>query len=201
MKGVESPEQPAIEISSYGPDSVAIRGLSGKDAEKAQGMVRKGMFWMTVIDGKAHFVPRFEPLPDPVHDSEMLPFWQKAKAVQMHFSFYEMEPLGEHSSPSFFISGLGAFDYTEGNYAKHAERLLSFGFDVLRSKRDNDGKYWELWYLPGAWSAKGDLKRAIEGCCSERACTQKIIDFLQHSRIAFGSLDVCVQKLAMSNPD
>lgn len=43
-------------------------------------------------------------------------------------------------------------------YQVYFQRMVTAGFVLLRSPRDAENKYWEIWYLPGAWHLNGALK-------------------------------------------
>lgn len=47
--------------------------------------------------------------------------------------------------------------YDSGSYETRARRMRKAGFVRLRSRKGRDGKYWEIWYLCGAWAAKGEI--------------------------------------------
>ena len=74
----------------------------------------------------------------------------------------------EHSA--IYIQSISGYS---GNYEYKAKLLLGIGFEVLRSIKTPftystyvNGKLekvtrqqcWEIWYLPGSWSATGELK-------------------------------------------
>jgi len=61
----------------------------------------------------------------------------------------------EFHDPSIYVQHIAGY---HGDYRKSANLMESVGFECLRSRRGKDGKYWEMWYLPGAWAATGDLK-------------------------------------------
>jgi len=48
--------------------------------------------------------------------------------------------------------------YEADSYAPKAKRMRAAGFVRLRSSKGRDGKYWEIWYLCGAWAAKGEIE-------------------------------------------
>lgn len=72
----------------------------------------------------------------------------------------------EHGS-SFYVQHPGGFHGKSGEVVR---KLEAVGFEALRSRRGEDGRVWAIWYLPGAWAAKGSLKGADE---------KKIIDFIR----------------------
>ena len=111
-------------------------------------------------------------------------------------------------SPAFMVSHLCGYNYSEEGYRRNAGLLESYGFSCMRSQRGEDGKFWETWYLPGAWAAEGELKIAVlrQGAQSthERGSlarqqeeTSNVVSFLC-ANVSFGSLDVTAQRAAMT---
>ena len=43
-------------------------------------------------------------------------------------------------------------------YDEKAKLLANAGFICLRSESEEEGKYCEIWYLPGLWRGKGPIK-------------------------------------------
>ena len=61
----------------------------------------------------------------------------------------------DNENCEFFVQSIAGYD---GNYAEKSKKLEEVGFSCLRSKREKDGKFWEIWYLPSKYSAKGELE-------------------------------------------
>jgi hypothetical protein len=197
----------SIGTRKYSPtdeNALEIRGLTREEAERVEGSIRGGHCWIRRdADGRLEHVPSYDPLPSPTEDDEMLPFWRKPEEgtpVQME-AFAHM-PAGFHSSQSITIQHLCGYHYSPDSYRKIAERLESYGFVCLRSKREDDGKYWELWFLPGVWMAQGELKEAVESSRSksQKKQAEEAIEFLRRN-VQFGTLDASVQRLAMPYPE
>lgn len=104
-------------------------------------------------------------------------------------------------------NGPRASNLTPENYVRESEKLTSYGFIQLRSKREEDGGYWEIWYLPGVWCAKGDLKKIVDdittkaktwedphGRRKDKECFKAVLEFLRRNA-SFGTLDVSIQRL------
>ncbi|OHA92163.1 MAG: hypothetical protein A3J09_01580 [Candidatus Zambryskibacteria bacterium RIFCSPLOWO2_02_FULL_51_21] len=193
-----------------GVGGVTLSGIPADLFEKVEGATF-GQYWMTVKDGKLVFSPTREPLPNPVTDEEMLPFWRRRSERQGHLREMLFDPEERSDSPSFMVNSLCGYDYTPESYHTNAGLLESYGFVCMRSQRGEDGKFWETWYLPGAWAAKGELKRMVEkkqregdkkqGHAAEKQNeTKKVISFLCRN-VSFGSLDVVVQRAAMMMDD
>lgn len=192
-----------VRLSGYSKTSVTLGGLKDDESDLIQAAVH-GHQWVTVKEGRLSAVPAHNPLPDPVEDPEMLPFWRKRQpgSAEMQEVLLDTDELRDHSSPSIYISSLCGYFYTPERYKDEANRLQDWGFVSMRSQRGTDGRYWEVWYLCGIWAAKNELKEAIETGKKQtnKAKLERALDFLRRSS-AFGSLDVSIQKLAMPVPD
>ncbi|OGI90408.1 hypothetical protein A2911_00245 [Candidatus Nomurabacteria bacterium RIFCSPLOWO2_01_FULL_40_15] len=189
-----------------GVGEVTLSGIPEDLLEKVEGTTF-GQYWMTIKDGKLVFSPTREPLPDPVADEEMLPFWRRYDERPGHLQEMLFDLERQIGSPSFIVSSLCGYHYTPEDYRRNAELLMSYGFVCMRSQRGADGKYWEQWHLSGAWAAKGELKETIEAwrrtgdknrdlAKQTKDEIRKIISFLCRN-VSFGSLDVVVQRAAM----
>lgn len=179
---------------------VDIGGLVDGEREAIEGALN-GHYWITVRDGRIQKIPAREtPLSEV--DEGMLPFWrafdQKQEGLQL--KLVEFEPIKEGYSPAIFIQSLCGYNYTPATYRHDAAVLEEYGFICMRSRRSEDGRYWEIWYLPGLWAAKGRLKEALGAeRASEKKKLERAFDFF-HSRkcqVTFGTLDVTVQRMAM----
>lgn len=194
----EQVEITTARVTAHGNGQVIISGLTQEETEKLVGSVRGGAFWVRFVEGKAVFSPAFKAVPDPVCDKKMLPFWRQHTEVQTSLQIVSFdEDRIKNGSPSIHITGLCGYAYSKENYQKNAELLESYGFSVMRSRRGNDATYWETWYLPGLWAAKGWLRRSINDPSNddEVDMLKKAVEFLRNN-VSFGSLDVCVQRLA-----
>ncbi len=152
-----------------------------------------------MVNGRLEASSRWEPLPAPARDEEMMPFWQPSIPGHTQIELRNIEvPLG--FSVSLMIQSLCGYDYSPENYRREAGKLEDFGFHCLRSRRGRDGHFWEIWYLPGLWSARGLLREAIGSIQEESAKADAAIKFLcKHT--SFGSLDVSWQRAAMVRDD
>jgi hypothetical protein len=59
--------------------------------------------------------------------------------------------------PAVYVQHICGYNYSPENYAKKAATLEGAGFSCLRSRRGDNGSYWEVWYLPGPWAGAGPL--------------------------------------------
>jgi hypothetical protein len=96
-----------------------------------------GLLWETISDKPPS-------PPEPITDRELEPFWDSKGSVRP-----------PNDNCDFYVQSIAGYS---GNYAEKALKLEDVGFSCLRSRRDEKGKYWEIWYLPGKWAAKKELK-------------------------------------------
>jgi len=191
--------KPRVSIRSSGgrDGEVGFVGFTPEEIEKMQGTAH-GYSWMRIKDGIPEFSPSYKPLPAPTDDLDMMPFWSPAGrdvSVQLELvSFGEFEG----HSPSIIIQYLCGYYFTPENYRTNAGLLESYGFECLRSRRGVDGKYSELWRLPGFWAARGGLKEILptDHYREPKKVLDQAISFLCRT-VSFGSLDVVVQRAAM----
>jgi hypothetical protein len=190
---IETESEPRI--TAYGGSEIRISGILNEDQERVMACLNAGVYWIRVKDGKLEIVESWEKLPDPIADEEMLPFWRKpTKAESAQPELFEMEIPSEHDSPSISIQHLCGYNYSSEGYRMQAEKLESYGFNCMRSRRGPDAKYWETWFLPGLWAAKGGLKERI-GKHKGKNALKAATSFLA-CNVRFGSLDVSVQRMA-----
>ncbi len=198
-----------VRIGSQSSNNMSIEGLRPEELSALLQSIRAGSHWIRVHEGRLLAEPAHQKLPDPVTDRQMMPFWNKPTADELaraNLKQLELITLDEERkgySPSIHINYLCGYDWTELRYEAEGNKLRLFGFEIMRSPRGNDGRYWESWFLPGLWAAKGQFREAIERSPAEKDERQKLdraLEFLRHN-CHFGSLDVCVQRLAMRHPD
>lgn len=202
----EKTEKPRVRVTRSGPahhrddgHEITLSGLSEEQVNQVQGMLR-GLCWMKQTDDGVTFVDATLPLPDPIEDPGMAPFWRTfdpATAKDYQLELFDPDATSGYFSPSIYISSLCGYHYTPENYHKEATKLERWGFSCMRSKRSLSGRYWEVWYLCGLHDAKEELKTVLE--CVERDPSSQLkaaLIFLQRQS-SFGSLSVSVQKLAM----
>jgi len=193
-----------------GKDEVTLGNLKEGEVDKIEAFVL-GYQWVST-DGEGGLITREvkEPLPDPTVDSDLIEYWPKVREpVQMEL----FPPTFKASHPRFIIQSLCGYDFSKDNYALQVKKLTSYGFECLRSRRGEDGKRWEMWYLPGAWAAEGELKRHLkelekkpvthsneEFQKAENRKNKAVISFLCHNA-SFGTLDITEQRAAMTIDD
>lgn len=197
---MEEQKPPSVYAAMTSEKQVDITGLAEGEREAIEGALN-GHYWITVRDGRIQKVhARETPLSEV--DEGMLPFWRAfdEKREGLQLKLVEFEPIKDGNSPAIFIQSLCGYNYTPETYRHDAAVLEEYGFICMRSRRGEDGRYWELWYLPGLWSAKGRLKEAIgKGRDSEMKKLERALNFFQsrQCKMTFGTLDVTTQRLAM----
>lgn len=191
-----------------GESSLTIEGLSPAELDLIRSMLL-GLNWITTNDfGNLIGIPAKFPLPFPTED-EMLPFWRplvlSSRDLKVQEELFDPERSKQSSQPSICIQSLCGYNYTKDKYVAEATKLTRWGFQCLRSRRGADGHYWEIWYLPGAWAAKEELKEASESNHPDWKTRQqeehgKLLEFLRRN-VQFGTLDASVQRLCMTVDD
>ncbi len=212
--------------------NISICGLDSAELEVMRGAMH-GHHWITCKDGRIQHVPTYEPLPNPVADDMMLPFWRRPlQGEGAQYNLFPFEQVPAWASPSITIGSLCGYNYSAENYRYQARSLMRWGFICLRSQRDASGEYWENWYLPGLWAAKEELKFVIEALDAYALDANTAREFLRETasskmevkqkkdrnlndkerqretldtavrflcnRVQFGTLDISVQRAAMS---
>lgn len=190
--------------------SIKISGLSPAELEKIEAFLA-GAAWVSRGNEGIVAKQRFEPLPDPVTDPEMHPFWRKRAPEEMEQLpllkewVDEFEP-HDLNYAHYTLSGIGA---ATGDYHTAARDLESYGFIQMRSMRSANGRFCEFWYLPGVWAAQGRLKAEVDKVAEFRKtwedptgrsayilCHEAVMDFLRKN-VDFGSVEVSIQRLAL----
>lgn len=195
------PKSERLRISSTksAPDrgcEIRIENMDVKELHAVEAAVNGTAWIRTNSKGRLLRRPAFKALPEAT-DKDMEPFWRRPQAIQTNLALDDFEPLPNHCYPSISIQHLCGYDYSEENYRINAKNLKEWGFECLRSQRDEDGRYHEVWFMPGLFYAKGDLKTEIEGAGNEvKEQVRAAVSFLCRNA-SFGTLDVCVQRAAM----
>jgi len=192
-----------IRVSMYGQCELRVEGLMGDESDRLRAALTTGFHWVRRgEDGRLQSVPFYESLPAPEIDQEMVPFWGESdEPVQL--SLFSFDDAAQNrirfGSPSIFISHLCGYNYTPEGRTYYMERLESFGFYHMRSRRDPaSGQHWEFWYLPGLWSAKGRFREHLNDNRTGVADgDMKIATKFLADEVIFGRLDIVVQCIAM----
>ena len=202
--GSTSPGLGKIENGEY---SITLSGTKTEINQVRQMM--NGMVWLTKnANNKTEVTDRFKSLPEPIDDPFVPPQWQSDAGLgdipaKWAPEIRDFVPEGYGwAMPHFYMSHIM-------NPKSSIPKLQDWGFECMRSRRGEDGKFWETWYLPGDWAAKGDLKRFIDSLTipgiqakdmAWEMKTKAICEWLSR-RVVFGTLDVSIQRMALASPD
>lgn len=204
-----------ISVPMHSNNSVNVANLLEEEADKVLASFTNGSYYVRVENGRLQAFPVYEKLPDPIEDKNMLPFWRSVKnppgKQEEMFEDFSFDKDRSRQSASIIVQHLCGYYYTEDGYKENARLLESYGFQEMRSKRGEDGKYWQLWFLPSLFFAEGKLKSLLslhktkdnlDGSAwseSEAKQLERAVSFLR-TNVRFGTLDVAVQRLAMPIP-
>lgn len=191
---------PVARLSSYQPADggyVRLDGLTAQEVDRVQGMIH-GHWWIRGNEGRLECVPAYTSPPAPTEDL-MLPQWRPMGREEGGERYQRELFETEHwtgQSPSILIQHLCGYGYTPEGYKANAELLEGCGFACMRSRRGDNGQYWEIWFLPGLWAARGRLKEALY----QKSETHKMRFALKFLRehTSFGTLDIAVQRLCQA---
>jgi len=110
-------------------------------------------------------------------DKDIDPIWDGKPATIRRLREPAKGEGGKYSNRAFYVQSIGGYT---GNRTEKAQRLILSGFETLRSRRSlRDGKCWEVWYLPGAWAAEGELMGR-----SEDEIKRWILDVIRPGNVA-----------------
>jgi hypothetical protein len=190
-----------MNITMISREEITIRGQPS-EIEALEGMVNGAQWVKGDKSAGALTIDAYKALPVPQDDPLLPPQWQRSEGTIAHGSARLVDHVspdeGWHS-PSFVVQHLCAYGFTVEKYRAEAVKMQQLGFECLRSRRSRDGKFWELWFLPGSWAAKGALAEQLKLAREHdwKAQSRVIMDYVQKHVVA-GTTDVCVQRLAMS---
>lgn len=171
-----------------------------EEMEILEGMLA-GATWVKYADGKTHAIESFKSPPAPADDPVIPPKWQSSFGARKTDPRLIDTPKLEKDvwySPSYIVQHLCGYGYSEEGYRENVFILQEAGFECCRSRRGKDGHFWELWFLPGAWAAKGKLRKELDELKDNGWEEQVhiVMNFLMRD-VSFGTADVCVQRAAM----
>ena len=138
-----------------------------------------------------HFAPV-----GPDGKSQIAAYWQSPFEFEKGPFGLKCEPqVAEHLKPqewcvSVYVHGIAGYCAEKEVVAERQAALLSWGFEIMRSPRGEDGRYWEVFYLPGVWKLQGDMKG--------RNLTQTLKAV---ASLGVGSIDLVTQRAALSVDD
>lgn len=144
-------------------ESCTISNLTPDQINAIEGMLR-GANFISCVDGELKSHDLIARLPDPIIEPWEAGSWVHSNQTDGIPSRTERK---EWCCPtnsgdfSIVIESLCGFGYSKENYKHEAMKLLSFGFECCRSRRDLRGLRTEVWYLPGMWAATGRMHDAF----------------------------------------
>lgn len=98
--------------------------------------------------------------PPLLYDKSIDYIWDGEPAKLRMLCKPKKDDLGDHKDRAFYIQSIAGYS---GERDLKAQKLIMSGFKPLRSKRGaRDGLCWEIWYLPGAWAAEGEIRGKSE---------------------------------------
>lgn len=156
-----------------------------------------GSKWIRFVDDQLEVCDAFIPPEEP--DPMIPPKRYHAKGNFIRFDIDEdrfQASKDGHHFPSFFLTGVGAgakdLDEARG-------QVQCAGFEYMRSRRGEDNKFWEVWYLPGLYQADNKFKEALDEVPQSAKLETAITWIINNLR--FGSLEVTVQRAALCCDD
>ncbi|MDO8582467.1 MAG: hypothetical protein Q7R63_00525 [bacterium] len=186
-----------VHLSSRSASQVTVAGLTGDEPDKLEAAIAFGASWIRTNPDTGRFVSvsTTNLLPDPMNDDDMLPYWEPHPETD---GITEMERYNDDfqsQNAGVMIQHLGAYSASKEVWRHEAAKLTSYGFVCMRSPRGADGRYWEGWYLPSLYAAKGDLALALTNVPAEGRLDRVISFLCQHCHV--GTIDAITQRAGM----
>jgi hypothetical protein len=186
----------------YWGSQVTLSHLTADELNAVEAMML-GLCWLRVTDdGRIERKDRFDEEPRPENDPMIPPSWYERTdwTGRVKIEYARTPDLPEEAKPTegccARITVQHLCGYNKTPYKYEAGKMQSFGFECLRSRRGRDGRFWEVWFLPGFYAAAGGLKDALKGIEGEVEKVDRAIDFLC-KHVSFGSLEVGWQRACM----
>ena len=199
-----------MRVSSYGGDRFELTNVSEEEQDALQRMML-GLARVRMGEkGELEVLDVHDPVPPPTADEAIAPFFSAPELHAVQKVLPMADPFEGGHDPGIIIQHLCAYSFSPEGYQAQAERLEAWGFECLRSRRNDAGKYWEHWVLHGLWAAKGDLRDALEDVGRDLTLQDDpVTDRLERRRVkleaaiaflckraSFGTLDVFWQRAA-----
>ncbi len=194
---VKHDERPPVKWTSQSPSDgkMTITGLTAKEFQAVQQFLQ-GTSWIRCVDGRLAACEAHNTLPEPEDDPLLSEHWKAGATLK---TFGEVPEVWD---ARIMIHAVGAGARLKRDAQNSIKIAWQMGFECMRSKRGDDGKFWEVWILHGTWQAKGilkDFKDSLEKTLSVRQRVDAMAEFIaQRSGLRFGSMDVLVQTWALS---
>ena len=160
----------STQYSRNGDNRITLSGFTEEEIHEFEGSLATAT-WVRFKAGRLESSPAYVVPLAPEDDPYLGQVWQKQLAFdEPELRFKEFSPVSAFDGPGIIIQHLCGYDYSEEGYKSNAHRLMEYRFACCRSQRGADGKYWEVWLLPGLWMAAGGLKQAFDGEIECRDC-------------------------------
>ena len=200
-----------IGLRSSGSDhnggyGISFNGMTKEEHDKLLSCIQFGIRFVRVNNGRLEFKDAYEDLPKAT-DETMLPFWKPetnntSRQIELFNTGEAYAEIRKTYSPCLYISSICGYNYSKENYKNEAEKLESYGFECMRSRRGVDGKFWEVWVLNGFYAAEGDFKDFISSITDNvwNDFTKEQIDMVIRylcRKTSFGSLNMTFQRACM----
>ena len=148
--------------------SIEFEGTRG-EIDALDNALSTGQLWVRKDEaGNLIFAPSFKK-PELGTDYDVEPYFTKGKKIARLARGLLKKDETDRSDCSVFAQHICGYG---GNYEERARRLENAGFSCLRSRRGKDGKYWEIWYLPGLWAYEGPTAK------KKKKTKKDVINFL-----------------------
>jgi hypothetical protein len=166
----------------YRTDGTVRLGLECPDRKTAAALESSlsGTCW---VRGEGDGVVRHDRFPQPAPALEADPI------IAPHFPGQQVQtafvPYDDTADPNgpVYAQHLCGYEYTPERYSRAAAWMESAGFRCMRSPREPDGKYWEVWYLPGPYRARGP----IEGLKDSREIAKQVAIHARPGAVTLGA--------------
>lgn len=193
-------EEKRVMMQTEGAGNVALMGLTPEEHIGFRGVLN-GHHWVRVVDGRMEFKLTRNPVPEPMPDDNLLPFWRTSPPFSSKTLKTTALNPGEHSAfPAFYLQDLCPYDHDRDQYPEQAAKLESYGFECLRSRRDSEGLFREVWILPGAYAARGDLQAAIAGKTLGENQSEAIRSYIM-THVRFGTIENTAHRWGVGPPE
>ena len=186
-----------VRITSRSSREVTVAGLTDTEPDQLEAALTLGNSWVRTNpdNGRLISVSTHKLLPDPMQDDDMLPYWEAHPKTEGITEMRRYNDDFQSQSASIMIQSLGAYDPSKERWRREAAKLTSYGFVCMRSPRGEDGKYWEAWYLPSLYSAKGEFSQALADVAATEKLDRAISFLCSHCHV--GTIDLITQKAGM----
>jgi len=144
--------------SGRGDDhQVTITGSKAHINKLKQAML--GLLWFACGGGKPVTRPRLKSDIDPPAgpDPTLFDHWPIGSGLRYIRGLNPEKKNREAYSPSIHVQHITGYGGGR-TYEEIAADYTAAGFVCMRSQCGEAGEYWEVWFLPGAWKARGPIE-------------------------------------------